>query len=271
MMDSLPLGKHQDFPETYDPKQLYRIPRAIGRSALHLNATAFYGYDLWRVYELSWLDNQGKPCVAALEIKIPAESDYLVESKSLKLYLGSLNQTTFSSPEKLLGTIQLDLENLLESPVVLQLFPIAQTLWSSTSAAWEQCIDDQALDHWQYDYSADLLQCADSKTTVKENLVSHLLRSLCPVTGQPDWASIIIQYSGTAICHAALLRYIVSFRKHAEFHEQCVERIFWDILQQCGPQQLSVYAAYTRRGGIEINPFRSTESSSFVIGRAARQ
>lgn len=277
MMESLPLGKHQDFPEHYDPKQLCRIPRALGRENLAITQLPFQGYDLWRVYELSWLDQSGKPCVAALEIIIPADSGYLVESKSLKLYLGSLNQTCFSSTENLLKTIEQDLTDLLVCSVELKLLLMTQALWpSAEKSEWGIVIDDQIasqdqkIERWHYDYAPELLSL-ESGERVKERLVSYLLRSVCPVTGQPDWATLVIEYCGAAISHEALLRYIVSFRNHAEFHEQCVERIFVDLIQRCQPEELSVYAAYTRRGGIEINPFRSNCKKLFELGRAERQ
>ncbi len=270
MNESLPLGKHQPFPEHYDPKQLCRIARYVSRKTLGIDELPFQGYDLWRVYELSWLDIQGKPCIGALEIKIPANSDYLVESKSLKLYLGSLNQTCFIAAEDLLKTIQQDLQSLLVCSIELQLFSVDGVLWSSERNFWGVCIDDEISENWHYHYSPQLLKIG-SESLVEEKLVSHLLRSVCPVTGQPDWATLVIEYRGAEIQHAALLSYLISFRNHAEFHEQCVERIFVDLMQQCKPQQLSVYAAYTRRGGIEINPFRSNAKQSFIFGRAARQ
>lgn len=249
----IPLGRAVDYPRGYDPALLFPIPRAHGRAAigLHDDALPFTGMDRWHAYELGWLDPRGKPVVATATITVPAQSPQLIESKSLKLYLNSLNAHRFEAPEAVRERIARDLSQAAGAAVdvAFGLPPMAQ----SDPAASVDGID-VACD--VYDTPQPAFLAAEAADIVEEALRSDLLKSNCPVTGQPDWASVRIAYRGPRIERAGLLRYLVSFREHAEFHEQCVERIFVDLLARCRPQSLSVEARYTRRGGLDINPWR---------------
>lgn len=250
-----PLGRHTHYPDRYDPGLLYPVPRAPARAALGIDATAlpFIGHDRWQAFELSWLDLRGKPCVACASLWVPATSPALIESKSLKLYLNSLNAHRFPDAEAVRACIEADLSGAAGAPVQLMF-----SLPPFETTAPGESID--ALDVTITTYGppdASLLQ-ADPDTLVEETLTSALLKSNCPVTGQPDWADVSIRYRGPRIDRASLLRYLVSFREHAGFHEQCVEQIFVDLMARCAPQRLSVEARYTRRGGLDINPWRAT-------------
>jgi 7-cyano-7-deazaguanine reductase len=261
---SLPLGRQVDYPRHYDASLLYPIPRALGRREIGVDAVAlpfvglpFIGFDRWYGYELSWLDGRGKPVVATLTLEVPATTPHLVESKSLKLYLNSFNATRFDDAESVRARIAADLSAAAGGDVAVR-FGVP----AATDARDAMSIDD--LDIAIDDYgppNASHLQ-ADAADVVDEALGSSLLKSNCPVTGQPDWASVRIAYRGPRIDRAGLLRYLVSFRDHCEFHEQCVERIFVDVLARCRPQALSVEARYTRRGGLDINPWRATPGSA---------
>ncbi|WP_240125667.1 NADPH-dependent 7-cyano-7-deazaguanine reductase QueF [Thermomonas alba] len=251
-----PLGRDTVYPDRYDPSLLYPIPRAPARAALGLEAPTlpFIGHDRWQLFELSWLDARGKPCVATATLHVPADSPHLIESKSLKLYLNSLNAARFDTADALRARIEADLSSAAGAAVTLAfgLAPLDAAGIAATS------IDGQNLTIDRYGPpDADLLH-ADRGQVVEETLTSALLKSNCPVTGQPDWADVSIAYRGPRIDRAGLLRYIVSFREHAGFHEQCVEQIFVDVLARCAPQWLSVEARYTRRGGLDINPWRAT-------------
>ncbi len=254
-----PLGKQTAGSDRYDPRLLFPIPRASGREALGLGPTLpFHGVDIWNAWELSWLDRRGKPQLAIGEFRIPASSPNLVESKSFKLYLNSLNQTRFADAEAVRAVLVADLSAAAGSAIEL----VLQAVGSPDSAPIElldgECIDglDIGIDHYGPPQSG-FLGLDDAQEPAEEILVSHLLKSNCPVTGQPDWASVQIRYSGPKIDRAGLLRYLVSYRNHDDFHEQCVERIFRDVLERCATQDLTVYARYTRRGGLDINPWRS--------------
>lgn len=251
----LPLGRHVDYPSHYDAGLLFAIDRAPSRSTLGLQGPAlpFVGLDRWNAYEVSWLDPRGKPSVATLMFSVPATSPRLVESKSLKLYLNSFNATRFDDAASVRARIATDLSHAAGDSVT-----VVDGLPQIDAGDIGVMLDtlDVAID----DYgppNADYLQ-ADAGEVVDETLRSDLLKSNCPVTGQPDWASVRIAYRGPRIDRAGLLRYLVSFRDHAEFHEQCVERIFIDLMARCGLQSLSVEARYTRRGGLDINPWRAT-------------
>jgi 7-cyano-7-deazaguanine reductase len=253
-LDSLPLGRQVDYPRHYDAALLYPIPRAVGRREIGVDATAlpFIGLDRWYGYELSWLDARGKPVVATLTLEVPATTPQLIESKSLKLYLNSFNATRFDDAESVRARIAADLSAAAGGDVTVRFgVPAATDVRDAVS------IDDLdiAIDDYGPPHAAHLLAHGDM---VEEALGSSLLKSNCPVTGQPDWASVRIAYRGPRIDRAGLLRYLVSFRDHCEFHEQCVERIFVDVLARCRPQALSVEARYTRRGGLDINPWRAT-------------
>lgn len=251
------LGKAADYPTAYDPTLLFPIARADNRTALGLSdAPPFHGIDIWNAYELGWLDARGKPRVAMAEFRVPADSPKLIESKSFKLYLGSLAQHRVASSDALRALLASDLSQAAGAAVSVMLTPVTASNLQFAALPGE-VIDDLpcAIEHYGPP-RPELLQ-HDTETVVEEALVSHLLRSNCPVTGQPDWGSVQISYRGPRIDRAGLLRYLVSFRQHSDFHEHCVERIFIDVLQHCAPAQLSVYARYTRRGGLDINPWRS--------------
>ncbi len=270
-MSDLPLGKNVDYDAAYDPALLCAISRQPGRELLGINAALpFHGCDIWTAYELSWLDAKGKPQVACAEIHVPAESPYIVESKSLKLYFNSLNQHCFVDVNAVHTTIQRDLSACLGAAAVVHLMLPADWQRVASAAVVGECIDDLdvAIEHYQP--APELLRVSGAPI-VTETLFSRLLRSRCPVTGQPDWATVQINYTGSAIDRAALLSYIVSFRQHQDFHEHCVERMFVDLIRQCRPEHLSIYARYLRRGGIDINPYRSTASTVPAPLRCFRQ
>lgn len=271
-MDLL-LGQHTDYPQTYSPEVLCPIPRQQGREAVGIAAgeLPFQGGDIWNAYELSWLNERGKPLVATAEFYFPADSGAIIESKSFKLYLNSFNQSQFASAEAVRETLQKDLSSASDGEVVVLLRHLEDDQFHFESDKRAQCLDelDVAIDVYQT--APELLVSNDSGIEVAEVLSSHLLRSLCPVTGQPDWGSVFIEYRGKPICHESLLKYIVSYRQHQEFHEQCVERIFVDIMARCQPRELTVYARYVRRGGLDINPYRSTEQLELRNFRLVRQ
>lgn len=253
------LGKLSEYPKHYDPSLLFAISRQIKRDEIHVPHTLpFSGYDLWNAYELSWLNDKGKPVVARATFIFPCESPYLIESKSFKLYLNSLNQTIFESTQHVQEQLISDLSECSKSNVEINLITSRDFSSESVEPLKGFCLDDNDITCNTYTIESSYLKTLQ-KPFVEETVYSDLLKSNCPVTGQPDWASIQIDYRGKPIDHAGLLQYIVSYRNNSEFHEQCVERIFMDILKHCEPQKLTVYARYTRRGGLDINPLRSTE------------
>ncbi|MCM2263894.1 MAG: NADPH-dependent 7-cyano-7-deazaguanine reductase QueF [Desulfuromonadales bacterium] len=269
----LPLGKPTSYRDEYDPGLLCPFPRAPKRSELGLAGTLpFDGLDLWNAYELSWLTPGGKPVVAMAEFRFPCTSSFLVESKSFKLYLNSLNQTRFADFTEVAAVLERDLSSTCGATAEVTLKPLAACTGEVIADLPGRCLDDLDVAIDRYDYAPALLDgAADAARVVEETLHSHLLKSNCLVTRQPDWASVLIRYRGPRIDPKALLRYLVSYRQHSEFHEQCVERIFTDLLRQCRPEQLTVYARYTRRGGLDINPFRSNFESELPNWRLARQ
>ena len=251
------LGRDVGYPRQYDATLLFPIARAQGRASLGLAAGAplpFAGNDRWHAYEVSWLDQRGKPAVATLTITVPADTPSLVESKSMKLYLNSLNATRFADAAEVRARIAADLSRAAGGTVQVSagLPPMAS---GADDAFLLDALDVDIVAYGPPDAS---LLVADAGDTAAETLRSELLKSNCPVTGQPDWASVRIAYAGPRIDRTGLLRYLVSFRDHAEFHEQCVERIFTDVMARCAPRTLSVEARYTRRGGLDINPWRAT-------------
>lgn len=258
-----PLGKSSEYPEKYDPSLLFPIARQIGRDHLSIQPhPKWQGEDIWRAFEVSWLNAKGKPEIAILTFTFPATSTHIIESKSFKLYLNSFNQEKMTWPE-LLKCLEADLSNAAGGTVIVQredariLLSNQHTEHTTVPALNATSIDDLDVECSIYEPTASLLK-ADSSRTVKETLVSELLKSNCPVTSQPDWGTVVISYEGPAIDHASLLQYIVSYRHHNGFHEQCVEQIYCDILQQCSPSSLEVHARYTRRGGLDINPRRAS-------------
>jgi 7-cyano-7-deazaguanine reductase len=256
------LGRDVEYPRSYDATLLFPIPRSQGRASLGLvegAALPFHGNDRWHAYEVSWLDLRGKPVVATLTITVPADTPNLVESKSLKLYLNSFNATRFADAAEVRVRIAADLSRVAGGLVRVEpgLPPMASGAGSAGDDATFM-LDALDVDIASYGPPDASLLVADAGDLVAETLRSDLLKSNCPVTGQPDWAGVRIAYAGPRIDRAGLLRYLVSFRDHAEFHEQCVERIFADVMARCTPRTLSVEARYTRRGGLDINPWRAT-------------
>ena len=273
-LSNLTLGKKTAYKDNYDASLLQPVPRSLNRDPLGLYADAlpFHGSDIWTLYELSWLNPNGLPQVAIGHVELDANSLNLVESKSFKLYLNSFNQTPFPGRDAVQETLQRDLQHCARGNVRVALYALDAIEGQQIAAMDGECIDaqpDLVIDN--YRFSADYLQDAASDTLVEETLVSHLLKSNCLITHQPDWGSVQIRYRGGKIDREKLLRYLVSFRHHNEFHEQCVERIFNDIQRFCQPEQLSVYARYTRRGGLDINPWRSNTVFTPSTGRLVRQ
>ncbi len=268
MSSLLPLGREVAYPDRFDAGLLYPISRAIGRDALGIAGAAlpFVGHDRWHAYELSWLDARGKPQVATATLLVPADSPNLVESKSLKLYLNSCNSARFADAEALRRQIVADLSQVAGAPMTMA-FGL-----SALQSPGAQSLDTLNISidaHGPPD--AGLLAC-DPADVVEETLHSALLKSNCPVTGQPDWADVFIAYHGPRVDRASLLRYLVSFRDHAGFHEQCVEQIFREVHARCSPRWLSVEARYTRRGGLDISPWRASPGLQPPrAGRSERQ
>lgn len=271
--DQSPLGKTAAYQTSYAPELLFPIPRQQKRDELQLTGRLpFFGVDIWNAYELSWLNMRGKPQVAIATITAPADSPNIIESKSFKLYLNSFNQTRLANTDALLALLREDLSAGFGAPVhiVLTLPEAFETVRMGELEG--TLVDRLDIDIDQYSPSPSLLSAATDEAPVEETLVSHLLKSNCLVTGQPDWASVSINYVGPQINEEGLLRYLIGFREHNEFHEQCVERIFVDIMRQCAPTKLAVYARYTRRGGLDINPWRSNFSGPPPTNlRTARQ
>jgi len=267
-----PLGKETRYTEHYDPSLLFPIARDVGRAHLSVQPPpAWYGADIWNAYELSWLNTKGKPQVALARFCFPASSTHIIESKSFKLYLNSFNQTPMRDGDAVLARMQQDLSAAAGGPVEVTLFAPTDFAGQTLGELEGTLLDTLDIDVSVYTPDASLLQ-ADATQSRSETLRTNLLKSNCPVTAQPDWGSLQIEYTGGAIDHASLLKYIISYRGHNGFHEQCVEQIFCDIMQTCAPDTLTIYARYTRRGGLDINPWRSTQPD-FVApdARNARQ
>lgn len=274
------LGKASAYVDQYDASLLFPIPRIAKRREIDIQGELpFFGADLWTAFELSWLNSRGKPVVALAHFTIPCETPNIIESKSFKLYLNSFNNTRFDSLEAVQARLREDVNEALwrgaaarQSSAGVRV--IAQDNFEFQKVQELEGLNLDRLDIECSDYTPrpDLLKADHENPPVTETLVSHLLKSNCLVTGQPDWGSVQISYTGAAIDQEALLRYIVSFRNHNEFHEQCVERIFMDITRQCQPMKLSVYARYTRRGGLDINPLRTSHPMALPSNtRTARQ
>lgn len=261
-LDNLKLGQaHTDYQSNYDPLLLQAVPRSLNRQQLGITQQLPFtiGADLWTAFEISWLNPNGLPQVAIGDIQIDATSINLVESKSFKLYLNSLNQTKFAHRLEVQQTIEQDLSRYVQGEVKVRLIEVEDFHHQQIVNLQGECIDHQPIKINNYQFNADLLaDCVDTSQAISEEyLVSHLLKSNCLITQQPDWGSVQIHYVGYPINREKLLRYLVSFRQHNEFHEQCVERIYQDLIRFARPQKLTVYARYTRRGGLDINPFRS--------------
>ena len=272
-LSGLTLGKTTDYRDVYDASLLQGVPRSLNRDplGLHADSLPFHGADIWTLYELSWLNAKGLPQVAVGHVELSHETVNLVESKSFKLYLNSFNQTRFANWEAVQETLERDLSACAQGKVTVALYRLDEVEGQPIAHFHGSCIDNQDIEIDSYQFNADYLDGAAGQKVVQETLVSHLLKSNCLITHQPDWGSVQIQYRGPQIDREKLLRYLVSFRHHNEFHEQCVERIFNDILRFCAPESLSVYARYTRRGGLDINPWRSNTDFVPAIGRLVRQ
>lgn len=276
-LSKLTLGKNTDYCTEYNPDLLQGVPRSLNRSDLGLNADnlPFIGEDVWYGYELSWLNAKGKPVVAVAEFRFDCTTAYIVESKSFKLYLNSFNQTHFDSIKDVESALINDLSNITGSIAKVSLFGVDHCPALDITKNDEQsvCIDNEDVSIQNYQYSPELLLNAQQNegSAVNEHIVSHLLKSNCLITNQPDWATIYIAYRGKKIIHSSLLTYLISFRQHNEFHEQCVERIFCDLQRYCSLEELTVFARYTRRGGLDINPYRSTKQKRAPFARTLRQ
>ena len=274
------LGKPAAYVDQYDPTLLFPLPRAPKREEIGISgAVPFLGADLWTAYELGWLNLRGKPQVALAHITVPAETPNIIESKSFKLYLNSFNNSRFADADTVRQVLRADLSEAawrgapavgaslgvrLLGPEMFDREPVHELSGLS--------LDRLDLECTRYTPAPELLTAAFHEQPVTETLTSHLLKSNCLVTGQPDWGSVQISYSGPQIDQEGLLKYIVSFRNHNEFHEQCVERIYMDIMAHCKPTKLAVYARYTRRGGLDINPWRSSHPQALPVSvRTARQ
>ncbi len=268
-----PLGKATVYANQYDASLLFPIPRAGAREQIGIGAPLpFFGTDIWNAYELSWLNARGKPQIAIATFYVPAESPNIVESKSFKLYLGSFAQTAFESADAVRDALKRDVSAACGASVTVRLAPPAEFRKLQMDELDGLSLDRLDLDAHVYETDPSFLTASHAEAPVEETLLTALLKSNCPVTGQPDWGSVQIHYVGAPIDHAGLLRYIISFRNHTGFHEQCVERIFVDILRACQPVKLAVYARYTRRGGLDINPFRTNYNQPMPDNaRTARQ
>ena len=257
VLQGLSLGQQSAYISQYTPSLLQPVPRSLNRDDLGLRGELpFQGCDVWTLYELSWLNAKGKPVVAIGEVFVPATSPNLIESKSFKLYLNSFNQTRCDSLEAVQALLVQDLSGCAGAPVSVTLFTLDQATHQIAQLPGE-CIDNLDIEVDGYEFDETLLQGAAGREIVEETLHSHLLKSNCLVTSQPDWGSVVIHYRGPRLDREKLLRYLISFRQHNEFHEQCIERIFTDLKHFCAPEKLTVHARYTRRGGLDINPFRS--------------
>lgn len=257
------LGQHTSYPTDYDASLLFPIVRQIKRDELGLSGTLpFFGADIWNGYEVSWLNLRGKPQIAIATFIVPADSPNLIESKSFKLYLNSYNQTRLANHEALLTQLRIDLSRVAGATVQVRLILPEAFPNLKMGELDGESLDRLDIDIDNYTLNLAALSVQRDVPVIEQTLVSHLLKSNCLVTGQPDWASVQIHYAGAPIDQAGLLRYLVGFRNHNEFHEQCVERIFVDIMRACQPIKLSVYARYTRRGGLDINPWRTNFSSA---------
>lgn len=272
-LSNLTLGKPTAYHDRYDNSLLQAVPRSLNREPLGLfpDSLPFTGSDIWTLYELSWLNSKGLPQVAVGEVVLDAQSRNLIESKSFKLYLNSFNQTRFADWGEVRQTLERDLSACAEGEARVALFRLNEIEGQPISHFEGCCIDEQDIAIEDYRFNADYLADAAGSEIVEETLVSHLLKSNCLITNQPDWGSVMIRYKGPRIAREALLRYLVSFRQHNEFHEQCVERIFNDVMRFCHPEALTVYARYTRRGGLDINPWRTNVPFSPGFSRLVRQ
>lgn len=262
----------QEYVTMYTPSLLESIPRQNQRKTLGIadGTLPFKGLDIWNAYEFTWLNRKGKPEVAVAQMQVPGKSSHLIESKSLKLYLGSYSNTPFSNRAEVIKTLESDLTLATQAAVSVVLHTPEQALQEGMGQFIGTNLDLQDIEINEYFWNPEFL-VLESSTIVRESVYTHLFKSLCPMTGQPDFASILIQYNGNSISHEGLLRYLVSYREHAEFAEQVTERIFVDIMNRCSPERLAVSARYTRRGGIDINAHRTHDEELPAEVRLWRQ
>ncbi len=267
-----PLGKSASYINQYKPDLLFPIPRKVKRQEIHVpDILPFKGFDTWNAYEVSWLNQKGKPVVVLVRFDFSCESKNIIESKSFKLYLNSFNNTKFDSVDEVKQILTADLTKAVVGDVFIHIYLPDDLLGQQIEKFDGIYLDEYDITCEKYTTEPEFLVC-NRNEVVEETVRSDLLKSNCLVTGQPDWGSVQITYKGPKIDKEGLLKYIVSFRDHNEFHEQCVERIFMDISQRCHPQSLTVEARYTRRGGLDINPIRSSEPISPTKNiRMARQ
>ena len=254
------LGKKTEYDSHYHPEKLFPISRQAKRDEIDVpEKLPFFGFDLWNHYEVSWLNEKGKPVVALAEISYGCESPCIIESKSMKLYFNSLNNTQFKDADAVQAIVKKDIEERVGSPTSVKIIPLNHLNDDKLFVGFSGiCLDE--LDIQCSSYLVEESFLTSEHEPVEETLYSNLLKSNCLVTNQPDWGSVQISYKGKKINREGLLRYLVSFRNHNEFHEQCIERIFMDIMRNCHPEELTVYGRYTRRGGLDINPYRSTKN-----------
>ena len=272
-LNALKLGQQTKYAEKYDRTLLQPVPRHLNRDMLNITTTQPFtsGADIWTAYEISWLNPKGVPQVAIADVSIDFRSENLIESKSFKLYLNSFNQTQFANFNEVQQILQQDLQDCAKGEVKVRLNSLTDYTQQPIAALDGDCIDGLDIEIEDYAFNAELLKDCTNDNVVEETLVSHLLKSNCLITQQPDWGSLQIHYVGKQINREQLLRYIISFRQHNEFHEQCVERIFCDLMHFAAPEKLTVYARYTRRGGLDINPYRSNFERLPPNLRLARQ
>ncbi|PNL93443.1 NADPH-dependent 7-cyano-7-deazaguanine reductase QueF [Aggregatibacter aphrophilus] len=272
-LNALKLGQQTKYAEKYDRTLLQPVPRHLNRDMLNITTTQPFtiGADIWTAYEISWLNPKGVPQVAIADVSIDFRSENLIESKSFKLYLNSFNQTQFANFDEVQQILQQDLQDCAKGEVKVRLNSLTDYTQQPIVALNGDCIDGLDIEIEDYTFNAELLKDCINDNVVEETLVSHLLKSNCLITQQPDWGSLQIHYVGKQINREQLLRYIISFRQHNEFHEQCVERIFCDLMHFAAPEKLTVYARYTRRGGLDINPYRSNFELLPLNMRLARQ
>ena len=276
-MSEISLGKQVKYKDSYDNSLLFPIKRSLNRNKIITQAELpFNGYDLWNCYEVSWLNQKGRPEVRIVHFIVSAKSECLIESKSIKLYLNSFNNTKFTSEREVVDLIQTDLSNVSGLQVEVSVYKLDHYQNQSLKLFDGILLDEIDVEITDYQVNSDLLKIESdlADNFVEEILYSNLLKSNCLVTGQPDWASVQIKYSGRKINHLSLLKYLISYRNHNGFHEDCIEHIFVDILENCKPQELTIYAKYTRRGGVDINPFRTNldlKNTEIIKTRDVRQ
>lgn len=272
-LSALKLGQKTAYVSDYDPTLLQAVPRRLNRDELGISAKPPFtqGADIWTLYELSWLNPKGVPQVAIADVMVDFRSENLIESKSFKLYLNSFNQTKFASLEAVQKRLEQDLSQCASGQVSVKINKLAHYRQQPIADFEGEILDELDIEIEDYQFSNHYLENVAQGERVEETLVSHLLKSNCLITHQPDWGSVQIRYVGKRLDREKLLRYLVSFRQHNEFHEQCVERIFNDLIHFAQPEKLTVYARYTRRGGLDINPFRSNFEVVPSNMRLARQ